>query len=119
MLNYFRTGYSTAMRRDGGEFAKCDHSGTHSGSAAFSLNSSIRDGILEIEYSRQVAGLMHEAEDDRRVRRRVVNQKIGKAAEGPEPISLGCQLQTYASELRPRLQSAGGGHRGREQSLGG
>ena len=54
---------------------------------------------------------MHETEDDRRLRFRIVHEKIGKAAQRPKPISRRHQLQLYAPEFRPRLQSMSGHYR--------
>ena len=47
---------------------------------------------LQVERRRQIARLMHETEDDRRLCFSVVNQKIRKAAQGPKPIPLRSQL---------------------------
>jgi hypothetical protein len=39
-----------------------------------------RNRGLEVEHRRQIAGLVHETEDNRRLRLGVIDQKIGKAA---------------------------------------
>jgi hypothetical protein len=48
---------------------------------------------LKVEHPRQIAGLMHETENYRRLRLGVVNEEIRKAAQGPKPVSPRRQLQ--------------------------
>jgi len=57
------------------------------------------EGTLEIEHSRQIAGLMHKTQDNWRLCLSVVNHEIRKAAQGPKPVSLRREVQSYPPEF--------------------
>jgi hypothetical protein len=60
-------------------------------------------GVLQVECGGQIPGLMHETENQRRLRFGVVDQKVRKTAQGPKPILLRRQFEPDASEFQPRL----------------
>jgi defect-in-organelle-trafficking protein DotC len=78
-----------------------------------------KHGSEVVQHRREIARLMHETCDDRRVVLGVDHEQVGVSSQGPEPISGGRETELHASEQWLLGRQPGSGERCRKQVFSG